>query len=186
MQDAAIGRRYARALALAVVGEGKASDKAAQLKKVEEELHALGAAMAAKGDLRESMMNPSFSPAQRRAIVKALGEQANLSPETRVILDLLVEKERVAHLPSVAAAFREEVDERTGRVRATLTSARPLDDGTKSAIVAALEKRTGKAVLAEANVDPSVIAGVSARIGGIVYDSTVRSQLERLRSSLNA
>jgi F-type H+-transporting ATPase subunit delta len=186
VQEGTIGRRYARALALAVVGEGKASDKAAQLKKVEEELHALGSAMEAKGDLRESMANPSFSPAQRRAIVKAISEQANLSPETRVILDILVEKERVQQLPSIARAFRSEVDERTGRVRATLTSARPLDDGTKGAIVAALEKRTGKSVLAELNVDPSVIAGVSARIGGIVYDSTVRSQLERLRDNLSS
>ena len=186
MQEGTIGRRYARALALAVVGESTAAQKGAQLQKVESELHALGDAMEQKGDLRESMRNPSFSPAQRKAILKAVADSAGLSPETRVILDLLVEKERIQQLPSVAAAFREEVDERTGRVRATVTSARALDDGTLKAVVDALSKRTGKSVLADAKIDPSVIAGVSARIGGIVYDSTVRSQLERLRSSLNA
>lgn len=186
MQEGTIGRRYARALALAVVGEGDATAKAGQLQKVESELHALADVMDQKGDLREAMLNPSFPPDQRRTILRAIAEQNGFSSETRVLLELLVDKDRIQQLPSIARAFRDEVDARTGRVRATVTAARPLDEPTLRALVDALQKRTGKTVLAEVKTDPNVIAGVSARIGGIVYDSTVRAQLERLRTSLNA
>ena len=184
MQEGTIGRRYARALAQAVAGDGDARPKAAQLQKVEEELRELAALFLQKGDLRESMLNPSFSIEQRREILKQVAEGAQLSTETRVVLDLLVQGDRLRQLPAIARAFQEEVDERTGRVRATVSSAKALDTATMNQVVQALEKKTGKAVLAEAKVDPSLIAGVSARIGGIVYDSTVRSHLERLRQQL--
>jgi ATP synthase F1 delta subunit len=185
MQEGTIGRRYARALALALVGDtGDAKAKAGQLQKVEEELRDLAALFLQKGDLREAMLNPSFSIEQRREILKQVSEGAALSTETRVVLDLLVQGDRLRQLPAIARAFQEEVDERTGRVRATVSSAKPLDAATMQQVVKALEKKTGKAVLAEAKVDPSLIAGVSARIGGIVYDSTVRSHLERLRQQL--
>ena len=61
------------------------------------------------------------------------------------------------------------------------SSARELTSAALSSIVAGLEKRTGKTVVAEVAVDPSVIAGVQARIGGLVFDATVRSQLDRLK-----
>jgi F-type H+-transporting ATPase subunit delta len=51
-------------------------------------------------------------------------------------------------------------------------------------IIGSLEKRTGKTVLPETHVDPSVISGISAKIGGLVFDGTLRSQIERLRADL--
>jgi F-type H+-transporting ATPase subunit delta len=94
----------------------------------------------------------------------------------------LVEKERVPQLPSIARAFRSEVDERIGRVRATVTTARALDSKQLMEIVQGLEKRTGKKVLPDVEIDESVLAGVRVKIGGFVYDSTVKSQLDRLRA----
>ncbi|HEY4223841.1 MAG TPA: F0F1 ATP synthase subunit delta, partial [Myxococcota bacterium] len=56
-----------------------------------------------------------------------------------------------------------------------------LSPSALSDIVRGLEKRTGKKVIPDVEVDASIIAGVQARIGGLVFDATVRSQLERLR-----
>ena len=70
-------------------------------------------------------------------------------------------------------------------MRATIVTAKALETADLSAIIAGLEKKTGKKVVPEVEVDPSVIAGVQARIGGLVYDATVRAQLERLRTEFN-
>ena len=96
-----------------------------------------------------------------------------------------MQKERVPELPVIAAAFRDEVDQRSGRVRATILTAKELSAPALAEIVRGLEKRSGKKVVPEVQVDPTVIAGVQARIGGLVFDATVRSQLERLKQELN-
>jgi F-type H+-transporting ATPase subunit delta len=185
MQDSSIGRRYARALALAL-GE-KADLK--QLQKIEGELSALAALLDKNADFdefRQAMLNPSFSPEDRLAILRGIADANKFEDVTKRLLDLLVEKERVPYLPSIARAFRAEVDERSGQVRAHITTARVLKDGDLSKLVAALEKKTGKTVVPEVEVEPEILGGVQATIGGYVFDNSVRSQLERMRQTLSA
>lgn len=183
MQDGTIGRRYARALAIALEEDGGG----AALSQVEEQLSAT-AGLLDKGtghaDFRQAMMNPSFSLDDRKAILEDLAKTFGFHEVARRLLLLLIEKDRVQHLPGIARAFREEVDARVGRVRALITSATPLEKNALENVVKALEKKTGKKVLPEVKVDPAVISGVSARIGGQVFDNTVKTQLDRMRSAL--
>ncbi len=182
MEEGTIGRRWARALA-DTLSEGKTD--AAVLGQVEAELSALAKVFADKqGDFRQAMLDPSFTIEQRSSVLKEIAESNKFHEVSGKFLQLLVAQDRVRYLGDIAKAFQHEVDERTGRVRAVLTSAKPLSDGIQKDIVSALEKRTGKTVLAEVNVDESVISGVRAQIGGTVFDGTVRAQLDRLRGSL--
>src|SRR5688572_8276325 len=183
MQEGTVGRRYARALILSLEQEGE--DK---LKKVEEELSSLAALLdrrTGSREFRQAMLNPSFSAEQRKQVLKAIGEAHKFEDVTQRFVALLVEKDRLRQLPAVATAFRDEVDARVGRVRATILTAKPLDAAALSDIVRSLEKRTGKKIVPDVEVDPSVIAGVRAKIGGLVFDATVKSQLERLRQEFN-
>lgn len=182
MQEGTVGRRYARALILAL--EGAPQDK---LARIEEELSALAALLDRRSgspDFRQAMLNPSFHSDQRRAVLKAIAEANKLDEMTLKFVLLLEEKDRFRDLPVVARAFQAEVDEKVGRVRATILTAKELSPQAIADIVRGLEKRTGKKVVPDVEVDPSVIAGVQARIGGTVFDATVRSQLERLRAEL--
>ena len=43
---------------------------------------------------------------------------------------------------------------------------------------------TGKNVAVDASVDPALIGGVVAKVGGTVYDGSVRTQLARMRQEL--
>lgn len=180
--DGTIGRRYARALALTL--EEMGDDKA--LPHVEEQLSALASLLDKGGhtDFREAMLNPSFSLEDRRAILDAICEAHGFHAVTRKLLALLVDKDRIQYLPSIARAFRAEVDQRVGRVRAVITSAKGLEQAALDELVKALEQKTGRRVLPEVHVDPAVISGVSARIGGQVFDNTVKAQLDRMRSAL--
>lgn len=184
MQDGTIGRRYARAIALAL-GEG---DLAA-FQKVEQELSSLAELIEQRGgnsDFRQAMLNPIFPRAARQKILGDIADGHDFHAVTRQVLKLLVDKERLQFISAIARAFRDETDQRVGRVRAQITSARVLEESAVQQIVSALEKRTGKKVVPELEVEPEVLGGVSARIGGQVFDNTVRAQLERMRSAISA
>lgn len=182
MQDGTIGRRYARALAISL-DEAKQGDA---LSEVESQLSALAKLLEKNGhtDLREAMFNPSFSLQERKAVLAEIAQTKGFHPVAARILELLAEKERIQYLPAIARAFRDEVDTRVGQVRVEIRSASTLNDAALHTLVEQLEKRTGKKVLPQVEVDPSVISGVSARIGGQVFDNTVAGQLNRIRSSL--
>ena len=183
MQEGTVGRRYARALTLAM--EGASQDA---LAKVEDELSSLAALLdrrTGNAEFRQAMLNPGFSADQRTKVLDAIADAHKLEPITRTFLRLLVEKDRIPQLPSIARAFRAEVDDKVGRVRATILTAQALSSSALADIVRGLEKRTGKKVVPDVEIDPSVIAGVQARIGGLVFDATVRAQLDRLRQEFN-
>ena len=71
-------------------------------------------------------------------------------------------------------------------VRAEVTTAMPLSAERAQQIEHRLAQVTGKSVTVSARVDPAIIGGVVARIGGTVYDSSVTRQLEKMRSRLVA
>ena len=80
--------------------------------------------------------------------------------------------------------FRERLLERRKIVRAELRSAVTLAPEALTAIASRLGAVTGKNVAVDAVVDPALIGGVLAKVGGTVYDGTVKSQLEKLRKQL--
>lgn len=172
-----ISRRYAKAI-LAIGIEQKTFEGLGR------EMDRLGKAYLDNAELREALQNPVFPLSQRRKLMEELGRRLAVS---RTVLHLsltLLERGRIAYLPDIARKLRELVDEQAGRVRAKITSARPLDIGTEIRIKAALEKATGKTVVLEKQEDPSLIGGVRTQIGDTVYDGSVATQLANLRQQI--
>lgn len=191
MQDSTIGRRYARALAQAMGEADQEKDYASwaqhteSLSRIEKELSALSALYEEKGPFRDSMRNPSFLVSERQSILDEVAQAYGFQDNTKSLLRLLVNRGRIQYLPSIAQAFREEVDSHIGQVRAEITAAHAIDGETLSQIVGSLEKKTGKTVLPEVKEDTSVISGITARIGGLVFDGTVKSRIERMKGQLS-
>ena len=69
-------------------------------------------------------------------------------------------------------------------LRAAVTTAEPLGPDHLIRLRQRLEQATGRDVTMTASVDPSLIAGMVARIGDTVYDGTVATQLEKMRERL--
>jgi F-type H+-transporting ATPase subunit delta len=72
----------------------------------------------------------------------------------------------------------------SGVLRANITAAVPLDAEQQQAIGASLAKQTGKQVALNVNVDPQLLGGVKAEIGGRLFDGSLRTQLKRIEESL--
>ena len=77
--------------------------------------------------------------------------------------------------------FRTAYNQTHGISEATVTSAVPLTDGQADALLAKLEKISGKKVLLTRKVDEKVLGGLSVEIDGKLYDGTVESRLDEIR-----
>jgi F-type H+-transporting ATPase subunit delta len=65
-----------------------------------------------------------------------------------------------------------------------VTSAEPLAKDELGRVTDALSKISGKQVLVTTTVDPALIGGLVARVGDMVFDGTLRTQLNQLKESL--
>ena len=135
-------------------------------------------------ELQVMLQNPLFPMAQRRSVLEEIVRRLALSPVVRNFLMLLLDRDRVVALPAIAREYRALVDAQAGRVRAIVTTARPMPPGLEARLKSALEKRTGKVVLLEKHEDPALLGGVVAQVGDIVYDGSVRAELQRVRDEL--
>ena len=97
---------------------------------------------------------------------------------------LLVDNDRIKFIDDICSVFDAMVDVHEGNVRASVTTARVLPNAQVESIKKAIAQMTGKGVLMETSVDPALLGGVVTRIGGTVYDGSVRTQLETLRGSI--
>ncbi len=172
-----IARRYAKALFSLAVDSGRVEPWA-------QSLEALRQAVEASPDLRDVLSNPVYSKDQRRAIVEKLAAGLKLEAEPANLLFLLGDRNRLGYLAAVVEVFRELADQHLGRVRARVTSAVKLDDVAAQAIAEKLSQASRAKVLLEREVDPSLLGGVVAQVGSLVFDGSVRAQLEDLRRQL--
>lgn len=91
---------------------------------------------------------------------------------------LLAKKPRnyLAVLDNYRRLLRLEIEKRT----ATIESASELNDDIRQKIVADLRARYGNEVTTKFAVNPELLGGMRVRVGDDVWDSSVRSRLQRL------
>jgi len=76
------------------------------------------------------------------------------------------------------------VDEDSGLVTAAVVSASPLDERRQDRLRRALSDRTGFEVRLDVRVDESLIGGAIAKVGDLVFDGSIRAQLDQLHANL--
>lgn len=172
-----LARRYARALFDVGVSQGT-------YEQLGRELDDLAATYAGSRELAEALGNPVFKMSQRRAVLETVLARVGVSPTTRNFALLLLDRHRIGILPEIAREFRRMVDDKVGRVRAQVVSATPLAPDAELRIQRSLEQTTGKKVLLEKKTDPEILGGVVAQVGDVVYDGSVRTQLELMRERI--
>jgi F-type H+-transporting ATPase subunit delta len=177
VKNLAIARRYAKAMMLI----GKEDD---QMETYREELNRFADLIAGQKDLERAINNPLYSTIERKKVLKAILEKLNLSRVTASFLLLLFDKGRIKHINDTAEVFDQLADDLKGITRASLTSATDLSSETVDEIRASIAKMTGKNVILEHEQDPGLIGGVVTRIGDLVIDGSIKTQLLNMRQSL--
>jgi F-type H+-transporting ATPase subunit delta len=178
MTSRAAAGRYARALFDVAL-------KQADPKQVEGELAAFADLLHGHATLEQVLTNPAVPPPRKRAVVQEL--VTRLQPMSAVVAKLLIllaERDRLGLLPEIVEAFRERLMAHLRIVRAEVVTAQPLAPERLEAIGQGLARATGKQVSIVPRVDPSIIGGLVARIGSVVYDGSVARQLDKIRNAL--
>src|SRR5262249_31747368 len=147
-------------------------------------LDRLADTFARSPELKVALENPVFPLEKRRHVLDELARRLALSKVVRNFVMLLLDKGRIGALLDIARAHRALVDEHAGRVRAVLTSARPVDPALEARLKNALEKQSGKTVILEKREDPAILGGLITQLGDLVFDGSVRTQLAQLREQL--
>jgi len=173
------GRRYATAVVESAAKQGEAV-----LEKVTRDLESIAALMTTSPDLRQVLLNPVFSVAERKKALDAVIARLDMAELAKKVVELLSERNRLSLLGDVARSARRLSDLRAGRVRAKVETAAPLTGPAMDQLKRALERRTGKSVEMTVAVVPSLLGGVRTTIGSMVLDGTIRSQLDDLREQL--
>lgn len=176
----AVANQYARALMDVVSRPGAPLAAEAALVQI----NAFAEALAASPDLKGALLSPAISREVKRKALTRVGALLGLDRIVLSFLHLIAVRRRVGLFPLIAAAFRAQIDERNGILRAHVAAARQLSDQQQAELSAALARLTGKQVLCDYTVEPSLAGGLTVKIGSTVYDGSVAGQLEGLRRRL--
>jgi F-type H+-transporting ATPase subunit delta len=175
--DLTVSRRYAKALMMLGQEDGK-------YKEYGEELKVFTQLMEREPELKDALLNPVHSMEERKKLLLRIADLLKLSPLVNNFLLLLFDKLRLAALPGIMQVYQHLADELENLKRARVTSAVPLDEGMQERLRQALETMTKSKVTMEFEEDPDIIGGIVARVGDLVLDGSVRTQLYSLRESL--
>jgi F-type H+-transporting ATPase subunit delta len=170
--------RYARALLEVGLKEN------ADLSKFDSELTEFNDLVHQHPALEKVLLNPAVPVSRKRAVVAELTGRARVQPVLAKLLALLAERDRLIVLPDLVAAYRERLQDHLQVVRAEVTTALPLSAERAKQIERTLASATGRTVTLSTRVDPSIIGGVVARVGGTVFDGSVTNHLQRMKQRL--
>jgi len=174
LKDTAAARRYAKAFA-ATFGDPAALEKAVA------ELAGFAGVVEQSRELRSVMQNPAVGEAAKTAILDEVLTRMGASATTARLLSLIRSRGRLALARRIAVEAERIAFERLGKTRVEVTSATALSDADRAELTQRMSALSGKEAVVTTRVDPSLIGGVVARIGSVVYDGSVKNQLMALR-----
>jgi F-type H+-transporting ATPase subunit delta len=176
-RSSAAARRYARALFSIARDDGA-------VESVRGELDAMGRLLDEAPELRRALFRPLHPVKERRAVLAGVGQRAGISASVQNFLMFLIDQRRLVDFDAIRSEFGRLADDAAGRIKAEVVSASELPEAQRERLRLAIARRTGREVDLEVAVDPGLIGGAVARIGGMVFDGSLRRQLGQLRDTL--
>jgi F-type H+-transporting ATPase subunit delta len=177
MASSAAARRYARALFSLAKDEHR-------VREVGNELDLLAQLFDESVELRDALLTPLHPVEERKAVLRAVSEREQTSATLQNFYSFLIDQRRLVDFPGIHEEYKRLSDEDAGLMTAEVVAASPLDDRRRDRLRRALSERTGREVQLDIRVDPELIGGAIARVGGLVFDGSLRTQLSQLRANL--
>ena len=167
MPSSAAARRYARAIFGLAREEGR-------IDEVRGELAKLAQLFEESPELSSVALEP----------LHPVAERLGLSPTVRQLCAILVEHGRMADFPVIREEVERLANEAAGHLEAEILAASPLPPAQLERLRRALTARTERDVQLRVTIDPALLGGVVAKVGDLVFDGSLRTQLVQLRANL--
>jgi F-type H+-transporting ATPase subunit delta len=117
-------------------------------------------------------------------VLEDLIARTRVKDTTASFLRVLLKNQRLAQLREIAARYGYVLDERSGVLAGSVTTARPIPEELKQTLHETLSAATGRTVRLSFETDENILGGMVARIGSTVFDGSVQNHLERLAEGL--
>jgi len=128
--------------------------------------------------------NPGQPFDRRRSVLDGVLKSLEVHPVTRRFLNLVLEKGRVRQVPEMVSRFQRLRDARLNLASAEVVTAVPLDAAQMKEWEHTLARITGRMVRVTYRTDGALLGGALTKVGSVVYDGSLRTQLSRIRESL--
>ncbi len=169
-----LSARYARALY-------DLADERKQLDQTVSEISALGTLISDSAPLRQLIASRSIDAAEGARAMEAVLAGQGFSDLVRHFIGTAIMNRRLRDLPELISGFASYVAAKRGIITAEVASAHPLTDTQRAQLAARLaEAGYGRVTISE-TVDPSLLGGLVVKIGSKLYDTSLKSRLQRLR-----
>ncbi len=178
-KDELIAARYAKAFFDVAAERG-------EMERFGRELETCGQVLSGAG-AEEFWRDPFVSYAKKRDVVTGALAQLEAPPgeECMRFMEVLLKNGRMHLVGEVVNSFRRMDDEKAGRVRVKVKTAKALSEEERTAIETGLGAREGRSVVLEVKEDGSLMAGLEVRVGDVVYDASAKGRLARLLRRLS-
>jgi F-type H+-transporting ATPase subunit delta len=178
MPSRSISRKYAEALFhLAQETDG--------IDAVRNDMESLAQVLRQIPALHSFIESPDVAEAEKTAFFEKT-IRGGVKNATWQFLQLLLRRKRTILLPEILSEYVQMDEERKGIQRVRVVSAVALDKSEKEALTSRLQALTGKTILIDTRVDPSVLGGVIVYLDGKVIDGSIRTCLAELKGRLLA
>jgi F-type H+-transporting ATPase subunit delta len=172
-----VAERYAAAL-YAYADEHRALDE------VITQTDQLGQMMEASADFRRLLESPLIDVNQARQAALAVLEREGFGKPVRDFVGVVASNRRLRDLRAIVAAFAGLVAQKRGVQTAFVGSAHPLNDVQRQQLRARLiEAGYGNVNIVE-RLEPDLLGGLVVRIGARLYDTSLKSRLQRLQYAM--
>jgi F-type H+-transporting ATPase subunit delta len=173
-----VAGRYANALF-------ELADNARALDQVAQDLTTFRTMAGESPDLARLLASPVIGRALQGKALLAVLDAAGIKGLTRNFIGAVAANGRARELVAMATAFLAELASRRGETTASVTSAVPLSPQQLQQLSDSLRAVLGGAkVSIDARVEPEILGGLVVKVGSRLFDSSIRSKLQRLQLAM--
>lgn len=177
MRQTILAKRYAKALFAVSQEEGKSE-------AYREALGVLGDFLVQHPEAMDALTNLLYPMELREKVMKQLISELQADAYMANFLNLVLQKKRAGILPEIASEFQSLVDADQNISRGKVITASEISGDLQAKVQTTLENITGKKVILSTEIDPAIIGGIIAKVGDLVMDGSIKTQLAGLNESI--
>ena len=175
--ETGLSARYAAALYALAFERGALND-------VVEQMAALGRLITDSPALKSLLANPLTDIAKAGPALNEALRAEGVGELVRNFVGVIIANRRLRDLPALVRGFAAYVAAKRGELPVAVTTAHALSDVQRNQLLARLTEAGFGNVLLTERVDATLLGGLVLQAGSKIYDTSLKSRLNRLNYSL--
>ena len=156
-----------------------------QVDTILQDLNSFSVLINENEQLQKLIYSPVFGAEEKSSAITKLLKKAKAKDLVVQFIGTIAKNGRLFAIKEIIFAFNKEVDTRRGKLSAEVVSAIPLDNKRQAQIHKLIISIAGaKEVSLVMRIDASLIGGLVIRIGSRMFDTSLKTKLNRLEAAM--